>query len=88
MLTVRLLTSNLEFVADVELPPFIDRGMPEVVMWMERCFLRHGRYTEGPWFYIEAFWMVSPTSPPGLPRGEPLDTRPDLPRTMRKTGGH
>jgi hypothetical protein len=87
MLVVRLLTSDLEDVADVELPPIVDRAMPEMVMWMKRCFLKHGRFSDGHTFYIESYWVSSLTPPPGLPRSEPGDTRPDLPHMMRKTNG-
>lgn len=90
MLAVRLLSNDLEFIADVELPPFHDHGMPEMVMWDQRCFLRHGKFSDGPWFYLEGFWLASPTPPTGLLRIEqgiePRDTRPDLPHTMRKAG--
>ena len=87
MLVVRLLTSDLEDVADVELPPYTDHGMPEMVMWMERCFLRHGKFSDGASFYIEGFWVASNTPPPGIERIEPEPTRPDLPRSIHKANG-
>jgi len=84
MLTVHLLTSELEHVADVELTPFVDHMMPEMVMWAERCFMRHGKFRHGQWYYVEGFWVVSRTPLPGLPRVETPYEPPQLRRELRK----
>lgn len=70
MKVVRLVVSTGGFVADVEIAPFLDRAMPDVVMWGDRVFVRQGapgRKTDGHWVYSEAFAVVSLTPSPGLP---------------------
>lgn len=72
MRRIELFTQGSEggFVAVVEIAPFPDRGMPDVVLWGERTFMiargltgSHGRQ-----IYREAFAFVSLTPSPGIER--------------------
>ena len=77
MRKVELQTRDRKFVAIVEIVPFPDRGMPDIVAWGERVFIRGDYNSEGihvtmpadqPWPYVEAFAHVSFTPSPGLPK--------------------
>jgi hypothetical protein len=82
---VELLTRDLCHVAIVELAPFLDARMPDVVVWGARIFQRQVRPDaddesgRNAWRYVEAFAVVSLTPSPGLPREEP----PPVDRTAR-----
>ncbi len=78
MREVELRVADGEFVAVVEVPPYPDEGMPQVVLWGERCFARldvEGDVVvgwvplvhRGRWVYGEASLTVSATPSPGLP---------------------
>jgi hypothetical protein len=74
MKRIQLMTSGngaaQAFVAQVEVPPFDDKAMPDVVMWGSRAFVIHQLDASGLWIYREAFAFVSLTPSPGLPRAE------------------
>lgn len=78
MRTVELQTRDGKFVACVEITPFPDPGMPEIVAWGDRIFLRSDYRNDGevvtmpggkPWPYREVVAHISFTKSPGLPRG-------------------
>jgi hypothetical protein len=77
---IELLTEDGGYVATVEVLPFPDRGMPRVVMWGVRTFVRASSAplprAEKPWPYIECFAAASLTPSPGLPRWEPPPPAP------------
>lgn len=84
MRRIELLTQEGEFVAVVEIAPFPDTGMPEVVMWGDRVFTRRGaQSTDTSWVYVESFAVVSLTPSPGLLKAEP----PPVDRSARCTVG-
>lgn len=73
MREVELKTRDGDFVAVVEIAPFPDAGMPEVVMWGDRVFIselatRHQLPDDSParWAYREGCAVVSFTPSPGL----------------------
>lgn len=76
MREIELYTADGHFVAVVEIAPFPDNGMPDVVGWGDRVFTRWRQNTDvladgwkaGRWPYQEAFGVVSFTPSPGLPR--------------------
>ena len=66
-----------DFVAVVEIIPFPDGRMPDVVPWGTRTFIQPSpdkhpstprKSNEGRWVYVEAFVVWSLTASPGLPR--------------------
>ncbi len=72
MMRIRLCTNHGEYVATVEIVPFLT--LPEVVGWGERVFVyKYSRIVEGapgnseP-VYHEAFTTWSTTPSPGLPK--------------------
>jgi hypothetical protein len=70
MMEIELRTDQGHFVAVVEIPPFPDSGLPEVVVWGTRTFLL-ARDAEPPTarvVYEEGFAVMSLTPSPGLPR--------------------
>jgi hypothetical protein len=69
MREIELRVSTGEFVAVVEIPPFPDQGLPEVVMWGVRTFLRTPEPKEAPGrpVYTEGFAVMSLTPSPGKP---------------------
>jgi hypothetical protein len=71
MRQVELQTKDGHFVATVEITPFPDPGMPEVLTWGDRTFTFHERRKPAPWVYREAFAVVSLTESPGAPKWEP-----------------
>lgn len=76
MRQVELYTDDGRFVAVVEIVPFPDRGMPKVIMWGDRVFVRALQDPPSQdfdplrdrWPFREAFSVVSFTPSPGLPR--------------------
>lgn len=64
---------GLHFVATVQIAPFPDQGMPEVVLWGARVFrARDVQPTDGPWVYHEVFAVASlTTSEEAVSRGYP-----------------
>jgi hypothetical protein len=70
MREIELWTRDGNFVAVVDIPPFPDTGMPEVVMWGDRTFHNNaGHQTESKrWVYNEVFLVVSLTPSPGRRR--------------------
>ena len=76
MREIELWTRDGHFVAVVDIPPFPDKGMPDVVMWGDRVFHNNaGHQTDGSgksmrWVYNEVFSCVSLTPSPGRPREE------------------
>jgi hypothetical protein len=69
MREIELRTGTHQFVAIVEIPPFPDRGLPEVVVWGIRTFLI-SVVTDGDEsrsIYTEVFAYMSLTPSPGLP---------------------
>lgn len=65
-IAVALLTAGLRHVAWVEIPPFSDAGLPEVLLWDHRAFMRCAKFDDGHWAYREVFVYVSLTPPPGI----------------------
>lgn len=63
MRQIELYTQAGEYVATVEILPYTDGGMPKVVLWGARTFMR-----ESDLHYSEVFATVSLTPSPGLPR--------------------
>ena len=61
-------TDGAHFVAVVEIVPFPDRGMPDMVAWGDRVFLNkeETQPTSGRWVYREGFAVVSFTKSPGI----------------------
>lgn len=87
MRDIELQTRDGHFVATVEIAPFPDRGMPEVVSWGDRVFVREqrspGRAPELPWVYLEACAAVSFTASPGKEQVRPAPTPPPPPVDRR-----
>lgn len=69
MRKVQLITKAGGFVAFVEIVPFPDAGMPDVVAWGDRLFARFAPHPDDArvWTYTEVFAVVSFTPSPGLP---------------------
>lgn len=72
MRRIRLETSNREtgggaFVAVVEILPFDDLCLPQVVVWGDRAFALHALAGEPLPVYREVLAIVSLTPSPGLP---------------------
>jgi len=67
---VELQAGDGRFVAIVEIAPFPDAGLPRVVAWGARVFVRPERpsLAERMPIYVEAFAVVSFTPSPGKPR--------------------
>ncbi len=90
MRKVELLTSDGGYVATVEIPPFPDKGMPRVVIWGVRTFVRPElsvEHTDKPWPYREAFASLSLTESPGLDRWT-APPPPPVDETQRAVSGH
>lgn len=70
MRQITLRTKGGGFVAVVEIAPFPDDGLPDIVAWGERVFMRSiwGKDEMGRPVYEEAFAHVSFTPSPGLPQ--------------------
>ena len=84
MREIELVTSAGEFVAIVDIAPFPDRGLPDVVGWGDRVFRLHGtsvRHSGMP-LYREGFGVVSFTPSPG--RSAPTPP-PPVDRSARAT---
>lgn len=58
MRVVKLVVKSGAAVADVQIPPFPDAAMPEVILWGDRFFAPVGR---GHDTYVEVFGVVVPT---------------------------
>lgn len=81
MQRIRLELPDGSYVATVEIVPFPDRpgqgegsGLPDVVMWGTRFFVRWPTCTRNT--YVEAFAHASLTPSPGLPTEERRRGRP------------
>lgn len=61
MRAIRLECTDGDYVATVQIPPFHDDKMPQVVMWGDRCFARASIHV-----YRETFCVASVTASPGL----------------------
>jgi len=72
------------FVATVDIPPFPDKGMPQVIIWGDRTFtVRETQPADARWGYREVFCVVSLTPSPGKPRQDDrMD--PDLTKTEER----
>lgn len=55
-------------MAIVEIPPYVDSAMPDVVAWGDRVFQKTGATCGGRAVYREAFAVVSFTPSPGIPQ--------------------
>src|SRR5581483_10321938 len=73
-----------QFVAIVDIPPFPDKGMPQVVIWGDRTFKsRETQPADARWEYDEVFCVVSLTPSPGKPQQDDrMD--PDLVKTEER----
>ena len=67
MREIELRTSSHEFVAVVEILPFPDKGLPEVVVWGERTFIRTPDVARNRPVYTEGLTVLSLTPSPGMP---------------------
>ena len=68
MRQIELRTASHDFVAVVEIPPFPDAGLPEVVIWGSRTFSRVPDVQHlDRVVYAEVFACVALTPSPGLP---------------------
>ncbi len=66
MRTISLYTKDEKFVANVEIAPFADDRMPEVVTWGIRCFLHDKTSIATVTDYFECFAYAAVTPSPGL----------------------
>jgi hypothetical protein len=92
MRKIELITANGGYVATVEIPPFPDQSLPQVVMWGDRCFTKSGTHyvdpkqPEKPWSYFECFAVASITPSPGVARWRPIPP-PPVDETQRAVSG-
>lgn len=89
MREIELFTRDGNFVAVVDVLPFPDSGMPEVVMWGNRTFtagIKTQPHDGGRWRFTEAFAFVSLTPSPGRCR-ETLEEDPVKPIEDLIVGG-
>lgn len=90
MREVELRTRDDEFVAVVDILPYLDHGMPDVIAWGSRLF--YSRTLKGfvvtpphRWVYLEAFAVTSFTTSPGRPLDAKVQSAPPVDMDARTT---
>lgn len=83
MRLVELFTADDRYVATVEITPFPDKGMPRVLIWGVRTFVKRDVQPlpgkPDPWRYEECFAFTSLTASPGVERWKPPELAPPPP---------